>query len=30
MNWNNTEIDHVKPIGPFDISNDEKLQEAFS
>ena len=23
MNWSNTEFDHVKPIGMFDVSKDE-------
>ena len=30
MNWGNIEIDHVKPICLFDISNDEQLKEAFN
>ena len=30
MNWSNIEIDHVKPICLFDVSNDEQLKEAFS
>ena len=30
MNWENIEIDHVKPICMFDVSDDEKLKEAFS
>ena len=30
MNWSNIEIDHVKPICMFDVSNDEQLKEAFS
>ena len=29
MNWSNIEIDHVKPIGLFDVSKDEELREAF-
>ena len=29
MNWNNIEIDHVKPICMFDISNENELEEAF-
>ena len=30
MNWGNIEIDHVKPICMFDVSDDEQLKEAFS
>ena len=30
MNWDNIEIDHVKAICLFDISNDEELKEAFN
>ena len=30
MNWGNIEIDHVKPICLFDVSDDEQLKEAFS
>ena len=30
MNWSNIEIDHVKPICMFDISDDEQLKEAFN
>ena len=30
MNWSNNEIDRVKCISSFDISNDQKLQEAFN
>ena len=30
MNWQNIEIDHVKTICLFDVSNDEELKEAFS
>ena len=30
MNWQNIEIDHVKAICLFDISNDEQLKEAFN
>ena len=30
MNWSNIEIDHVKAICLFDISNDEQLKEAFN
>ena len=29
MNWTNTEIDHVKPICLFDVSEDEESKEAF-
>ena len=29
MNWSNIEIDHVKPIGMFDLSEDEEFREAF-
>ena len=29
MNWENIEIDHVKPICLFDISDDGQLKEAF-
>ena len=29
MNWSNIEMDHVKPIGMFDVSKDEELREAF-
>ena len=29
MTWDNIEIDHVKPICLFDISDDEQLKEAF-
>ena len=29
MNWSNIEIDHVKPIYLFDISNNHELKEAF-
>ena len=29
MNWSNIEIDHVKPICMFDVSDDEQLKEAF-
>ena len=27
MNWSNTEVDHVKPICMFDVSDDEQLKE---
>ena len=30
MNWENIEIDHVKPICFFDVSIDEELREAFT
>ena len=30
MTWDNIEIDHVKAICIFDISNDEQLKEAFN
>ena len=30
MNWENIEIDHVKPICLFDISDDKRLKEAFN
>ena len=30
MNWSNTEVDHVKPICMFDVSEEEELKEAFS
>ena len=30
MNRTNIEINHVKPICLFDVSQDEKLKEAFS
>ena len=30
MTWDDIESDHVKPICMFNISNDEKLKEAFS
>ena len=29
MNWDNIQIDHVKPICMFDVSKDEELKEAF-
>ena len=29
MNWSNTEIDHVKPICNFVVSNDEEVRDAF-
>ena len=30
MTWDNIEIDHVKAICPFDVSDDEELSEAFN
>ena len=30
MNWSNIEIDHVKAICLFDVSDDEQLREAFN
>ena len=30
MNWLNIEIDHVRPICMFDVSDDEQLKEAFN
>ena len=30
MTWDNIEIDHVRPISSFDISDDEQLKEAFN
>ena len=30
MTWDNTEIDHAKPICMFDVSKDEELRDAFS
>ena len=30
MNWSNFEIDHVKLICMFDVSDDEQLKQAFS
>ena len=30
MTWDNIEIDHVKAICLFDVSNDEQLKEAFN
>ena len=30
MNWDNIEIDHVKPICMFDISKEDELKEAFN
>ena len=30
MNWSNIEIDHVKAISLFDITDDEQLTEAFN
>ena len=30
MNWENIEIDHVKPICMFGVTKDEELKEAFN
>ena len=30
MTWDNIEIDHVRPISSFDISDEEQLKEAFN
>ena len=30
INWKNIDIDHVKPITSFDISDDEQLKEVFN
>ena len=30
MNWSNTEVDHVKPICMFDLSDNEQLKGAFN
>ena len=30
MNWSNIEVDHIKPICMFDVSDDEQLKEAFN
>ena len=30
MNWSNIEVDHIKTICMFDVSDDEQLKEAFS
>ena len=30
MTWDNIEIDHVRLFASFDISDDEKLKEAFN
>ena len=30
MNWENIEIDHVKPICKFDVTKDDELREAFN
>ena len=29
-NWSNIEIDHIKPICMFDVSDDEQMKQAFS
>jgi len=28
MNWRNIDIDHVRPISSFDLSNDEEFKQA--
>ena len=30
LNWSNIEVDHIKPVCMFDVSDDEQLKEAFS
>ena len=30
MNWSKNEIDNVKPVPSFDVSNDEELLEALN
>ena len=30
MKWSNFEIDHVKPICSFNVSNDEEMKENFN
>ena len=30
MNWKKTEIDHVKTISLFDVTNDEELLKTFN
>ena len=30
ITWDNIEIDHVRPISSFDISDDEQLKEPFN
>ena len=30
MNWTHIELDHVKPICTFDLSDEEQLKEAFN
>ena len=30
MNWSNIEVDHIKPICMFDVSDDDQFKEAFS
>ena len=30
MNWTNIELDHVKPICTFQVSNDKQLKKTFS
>ena len=29
MNWQNTDIDHVRPVSSFDVSVDEQMKEDF-
>ena len=29
MTWENTHIDHLKPLSKFDLSDDEQLEQAF-
>ena len=30
MNWNNIDIDHVKPIALFDLSKEKRMREAIN
>ena len=30
MKWSNIEVDHIKPLCMFDVSDDQQLKEAFS
>ena len=30
MNWPNIEVDHIKPVCMFDVSDEEQLKEAFN